>query len=188
MRVLVTGFGPFLDNAVNPSDALARELDGRRVEGVRLVACSPLPVVHGRAADRALEAARRHGADAIVAFGLAAGTKRPRVEGVGRNRGAGRHADNAGRIAGGPVVPGAPATRRATLPAAPVRQALFAAGIYSFASDDAGGYVCNDLFYRLLHAGAPTLFVHIPEHLDVRRAASPFARGIARAARAWARA
>ena len=66
--------------------------------------------------------------------------------------------------------------------------ALFAAGIYSFASDDAGGYVCNDLFYRLLHAGAPTLFVHIPEHLDVRRAAAPFARGIARAARAWARA
>lgn len=181
MRVLVTGFGPFLTHAVNPSDALARALDGRRALGVTLRACSPLPVEHGRSAAVALEAARRHGVDAIVAFGLAAGAPRIRVERVGRNRGTSPHPDASGRRAKGPVVPGAPAVLGATLPAAPVREALAAAGVATDASEDAGGYVCNDLYYRLLAAGRRALFVHVPEDLRIDRVAGPMALGIARA-------
>ncbi len=178
----MTGFGPFLDHAHNPSDALARALDGRRALGVELRACSPLPVEHGRAAAWALAAARRHGADAIVAFGLAAGTPHVRVERRGRNRATSPHADVAGRVAAGrSVVPGAPSALAATLPDAPLRAALAAAGIASSPSEDAGGYVCNDLFFRLLQARRRALFVHVPSHLDVPRAAAPMALGIARA-------
>ena len=42
--------------------------------------------------------------------------------------------------------------------------ALSARGVEAERSDDAGGYVCNDLYHRLLHARiAPTLFVHVPD-------------------------
>ncbi|MEZ4335383.1 MAG: hypothetical protein R3B82_02045 [Sandaracinaceae bacterium] len=181
MRVLTTGFGPFLEHAVNPSDALARALDGRKALGVALRACSPLPVEHGRAAALAIEAARRHRVDAIVAFGLAAGTPRIRVEHRGRNRGTSPHPDAAGRRVAGAVIPGAPASRAATLPPDRVREALAAAGIATDTSDDAGGYVCNDLYYRLLHAGWRTLFVHLPPDVAVDRVAGPMALGIARA-------
>ncbi|MBX3273041.1 MAG: hypothetical protein KF729_22450 [Sandaracinaceae bacterium] len=181
MRVLVTGFAPFLEHAVNPSDALARALDGRRAHGVILRAQRPLPVEHGRAARIALGAARRLGADAIVAFGLAAGTPRLRLERVGRNRATSPHPDGRGRVAIGPLVPGAPAVRAATLPLAPLAAALRAAGVEVEPSDDAGGYVCNDLYYRLLHAGARALFVHLPADVEVWRLAAPMADGIARA-------
>lgn len=181
MRALVTGFGPFLDNAVNPSDALARALDGRRALGVSLRARSPLPVELGRAARLALDAARSVDADAVVALGLAAGAPRIRVERVGRNRCSSDAPDAAGVLGRGrSVLPGAPATLACTLDPAPIHEALRAAGIASDVSYDAGGYVCNDLLYRLLAAGERALFVHVPEDVDVRKVAQPLALGIAR--------
>ena len=147
MRVLVTGFGPFLDNPVNPSDRLARALDGRCRAGVTFTARTPLPVEHRRAAEIALDAARAARADAIVAFGLAAGTARIRLESLGRNRLSSPHPDGAGDVrAGRAVVPGGPGRLAATLPARPIAAALRAAGIRVEHSSDAGGYVCNDLF------------------------------------------
>jgi pyroglutamyl-peptidase len=43
-------------------------------------------------------------------------------------------------------------------------EALASRGIDAERSDDAGGYVCNDLYYRLLHVlRVPALFVHVPD-------------------------
>lgn len=182
MHVLITGFGPFLDHRQNPSDRLARALDDRYAGPARLKACSPLPVELGRAAQRALRAVEHHNACAVVAFGLAAGARRIRLERRALNRSDSRAPDNAGVVgAGRAVIPGAPFVRRATIPLEPIRAALWARSIASETSDDAGGYVCNDLYYRLLHAGVPALFVHVPHDVQVERVAAPLSQGIGRA-------
>jgi len=184
MRVMVTGFGPFLDNAVNPSDALARAIGGRSSDHVRFVSHSPLPVAHAHAARLAITAAQRARVQAVVAFGLAAGTPRIQLETVARNVSTSEHADATGRRrVGRPVLPGAPPTLRSTLDVGPIRSALRASGIPASLSSDAGGYVCNDLFYRLLHAQpiARMTFIHVPAHVRVAQVAGPLARGIARA-------
>lgn len=82
---------------------------------------------------------------------------------------------------GRPTVAGAPGALAATLDAAPIHAALAARGIPTEHSRDAGGYVCNDLFFRLLHARCRALFVHLPAEVDVLRVAHPLADGIARA-------
>jgi pyroglutamyl-peptidase len=180
VRILVTGFGAFLDHRRNPSAALARAMHGR-ARG-RLVTLEPLPVVYGEAAALALGEARRVGATGVVALGLAADAPAIRVEHVGRNRSGPEARDTRGRTGGRAVVPGAPLRRPVTLDPEPIRRALHAAGIAVDRSDDAGDYVCNDLLYRLLQAGVPALFVHVPSDVDAAQVAGPLTRGILRAA------
>lgn len=182
VRVLVTGFGPFSTNRDNPSDALARAMRGRRLLGVDFCVRSPLPVEYAHAAALVLRDAEAVGAHAIVALGLAAGSPRIRVELIAKNHCTSRDVDGAGCARHGrPAVPGAPPALRATLDPRPIRAALAAFGIQSARSQDAGGYVCNDLFYRLLQSGRRALFVHVPSDVAVRRVAEPLAAGIARA-------
>ncbi|MDE1899147.1 MAG: pyroglutamyl-peptidase I, partial [Xanthomonadaceae bacterium] len=66
-----------------------------------------------------------------------------------------------------PVVAGAPAAYFSTLPIKAALAALTAAGIPAAISQSAGTYVCNHVFYGLMHAlaqrrGARGGFVHIP--------------------------
>ena len=185
--VLVTGFQPFLEHRVNPSATLARRIQGLRLGAVRFASVPALPVEYGRAARVALDAARARRADVILALGLARGETVVRLESRGRNRSYAKDADNAGqRGLDRPVRAGAPATLSTRLPLTPVERCLRARGIPVRRSDDAGGYVCNDLYYRLLWAarveGAPpVLFVHVPPDVDPDRVAAPLATGVARA-------
>jgi pyroglutamyl-peptidase len=191
MRVLVTGFGPFLSHGHNPSEALARALAGVRMGAVEFVAHAPLPVAYGRAAAEALAAARSRGAEGIAALGLAARTPHVRVERGGRNLATDPAPDGDGTIRLGlEAIPGGPPLRQTVLPVATVVEHLRAAGIDAIASDDAGGYVCNDLYYRLLGEPLPVLFVHVPEDADRRPGlghalAEALAAGFARVATRW---
>lgn len=185
MRILVTGFGPFLQHRDNPSAALAGALDGRRAAGISFRAHAPLPVVYGEAARRTLAEARAARADAVVAIGLAADRAGLSLEAWARNARRSRKPDASGRVGEGrPVVPGAPARLPASLRLGPVGRALRAAGHAPRRSHDAGGYVCNDLYFRLLHAGWPALFVHVPAAVDVAKVARPLAAGLAASLRA----
>jgi pyroglutamyl-peptidase len=66
------------------------------------------------------------------------------------------------------VLPGGPAAYWATLPVTRIVSALVEAGVPAAASSDAGGFVCNHLFYGLMHLIAserPDIrggFVHLP--------------------------
>lgn len=178
MNVLVTGFGPFLGHRVNPSDAIARRLDGRRFSGVSWVACSPLPVVFAEAASVALEAAARAGADAICALGLAATESVIRVERCARNAATAASPDARGTLREGELTRlGGPDRLETSVDTRAIVEALQRAGIQARSSDDAGGYVCNDLYYRLLDAAssagpshhvAPSrvVFIHVPPGSD----------------------
>lgn len=146
-RVLVTGFAPWAHHRENPSSALACAMDGLAVGDLVYVAKAPLPVEFERAERCAHEACVEHGAFAHVALGLAASATELRIERFGRDH----------------------ATQKAMetpFEVPSVLKALHERGIAALASDDAGDFVCNDLYFRALTRGArPTLFVHVPPHV-----------------------
>ncbi len=165
--VLLTGFEPFGGESINASARLVAALDGRVVAG-RRVAGLILPVVFGAAGERLLDAINRLRPALVICTGQAAGRAAISLERVALNLADSAQPDNAGvRLVDAPVVPGGPAAYWSTLPLRPILAALRARGLPAELSLSAGGYVCNHVFYTLMHAlrDAPAVrggFVHLP--------------------------
>jgi len=166
--ILVTGFEPFGTHKSNPSEEIARGLDGRRFGGhdVRGVV---LPVHHREAAARVEALLRAHDPDAIVHIGLAEARARLALERVAVNVMDYAIADNAGYQAlGEPCVPDGPPAYFTTLPLREILAALTADGVPAYISNTAGTYLCNQTLYSTLHAVTRTGhrarvgFVHLP--------------------------
>jgi pyroglutamyl-peptidase len=169
--VLVTGFAPFGGEATNPSWEAVRALHGVRIAGHRVQARC-LPVAFGDAA-KALRAALAEVQPAlVVCVGQAGGRAQLSLERIAINLDDARAPDNAGRSpVDAPIVAGGPAAYFGTLPVKRLRAALHAAGIPAEVSNTAGTYVCNHVFYALMHAlrrrrGVRGGFVHIPYSPD----------------------
>lgn len=167
--VLVTGFAPFGGATANPSSDVARALDGHRVGDVRFVAHAPLAVTYGESTLAALAAARHIGADAILAIGVAGGTTHVRIERRAANAASAPEPDAKGeRRKDLRADDAGPLARHTALDVGRIAACLRDAGLDAVTSDDAGGYVCNDLYYRLLSAAVRldgprhVIFVHVP--------------------------
>ena len=167
--MLVTGFEPFGGDRLNPSWMAAQALHGRVVDGHRVVAAR-LPTVFGQAMDE-LAAALDHAKPVLViGLGLAAGRSAISFERVAINVNDARIPDNAGaQPIDTPVVPGGPAAYFSSLPIKAMRQALLDQGINAEVSQTAGTFVCNHVFYGLMHllaqpqhTGVRGGFVHVP--------------------------
>lgn len=166
--VLLTGFEPFGGQAVNPSWLAVQQLHGRRIAGHRLVA-RWLPVAFGHSL-KVLRALLRELKPAmVVAVGQAGGRAPLSLERVAINIDDARIPDNAGRQpVDVPVVADGPAAYFATLPIKAMREAIAAAGLPVEISQTAGTFVCNHVFYGLMHHAArhhPGLragFIHLP--------------------------
>lgn len=165
--VLVTGFEPFGGEAINPSWEVARLLDGELVAGARVVA-RPLPCCFGEAAvvlRQHLESLRPVG---VLALGQAAGRLDFSIERVAINVDDARIADNASaQPIDTPIEPGGPAAYFATWPIKAMVAGLRAAGLPASVSNTAGTFVCNHVFYALMHAlrDRPEVragFMHLP--------------------------
>jgi pyrrolidone-carboxylate peptidase len=151
---LVTGFGSFLDVADNPSERLARAVDGAQVAGVPVVG-RVLPVTYLGAPRLALELADGLGARGIVGLGVARGRVGVWVEAVGRRRCVALP-DNAGSVL--EELGEGPDEVAATLNPDNLAALLGAA-----VSRDAGGYVCNAWAWWVpQYAKVPAAFVHLP--------------------------
>ena len=149
--LLVTCFEPFGGREVNMSReavlALPAEIGGRRLHKL----C--LPVAFGQAAEMAAAEALRLGASDILCVGEAGGRKALTPEMVALNLRYARIPDNEGASPlDEPVVPGGENALFSTLPARSMAAAIASAGLPGEVSYSAGAYVCNDLFYGLLHA------------------------------------
>lgn len=111
--------------------------------------------------------------DAVVAFGLSAKATGITLESTARNRVATARPDFTGACLEDAVLNAAgPLTYPTRLPLAEISDALTAARLPIIRSDDAGDYVCNLLFYKLMaHAERSGLraagFVHVP-YLDTQ--------------------
>jgi len=165
--VLLTGFQPFGGEQVNPSWQAVSALHGARIAGHRVVA-RELPVAFGDSL-KALRAALKDTQPALVlCVGQAGGRAQLSLERVAINLDDARIPDNAGRQPiDAPVVEGGPAAYFSTLPIKAMREALRAKGLPAEVSQTAGTYVCNHVFYGLMHAlrrqrRVRAGFLHIP--------------------------
>ena len=166
--ILVTGFEPFGEHPSNPSEEIAKAVDGRVVGG-QVVRAAVLPVHHVEAEAAARNLLREHDPLAVLHLGLAGGRSRIALERVAVNVMDYEVVDNAGYQARGePCVPGGPAAYLSTLPLPAILEALTRDGIPAYLSNTAGTYLCNRTLYATLHAvGAASSralvgFMHVP--------------------------
>src|SRR6476620_7458159 len=169
--LLLTGFEPFGGDTATPSSAAARsaarllQSEGLDVQAVEL------PCVFGESAKVLTEALERFSPELVLCAGQAGGRARISLERVAINCDDARIPDNAGnRPIDEEVIQDGPAAYFSTLPLKAGLAALSAAGIPAEVSQSAGTYVCNHVFYALMHAlttraGTPATrggFIHVP--------------------------
>lgn len=166
--ILLTGFEPFGGEATNPSwTAVRGAADVLRAEGLE-VAAVELPCVFGAALTALDEALAEHRPALVVCAGQAGGRPGISLERVAINCDDARIPDNAGNApVDEPVLPEAPAAYFGTLPIKAALQELRRRGIPSEVSQTAGTYVCNHVFFGLMHALRRTPdvrggFIHVP--------------------------
>jgi len=165
--LLLTGFEPFGGETINPSWEVARALDGERIGGVR-VAARRLPCCFGDAAALMRQLIDETSPRWVLALGQAAGRSDFSIERIAINIDDARIPDNAGaQPIDRPVVVGGPAAHFATLPIKAMVAGLRAAGFPASVSQSAGTFVCNHVFYALMHAlrDQPAVragFMHLP--------------------------
>ena len=173
--VLLTGFEPFEGDTVNPSREAVRMLHGRRVCGHRIVA-RVLPVEFGTSLAMLRRAIRETQPSLVLCTGLAASRATISLERIAINVDDARIPDNAGRQPIDlPVVAGGADAYFTTLPIKAIHAALRDAGIPSEVSQSAGTFVCNHVFYGLMHVlrGRRRIragFMHVPRATETAAA------------------
>jgi pyroglutamyl-peptidase len=165
---LVTGFEPFGDEQVNPSAEIARALDGQMIAGHRIIAAI-LPTEFARSLPALQTLIEKHRPTLVLALGLAGGRRGISLERVAINLIDARIADNAdAQPFDIPVVENAPNAYFSTLPLKAMLARLHAESIEAVLSHTAGTFVCNQVFFGLMHLLAthhPQIrggFVHVP--------------------------
>ena len=160
--VLVTGFEPFGEIADNPSELIARALDGHRLAGARIVA-RVLPVSLTRIESAVRDALHATRPDLVLALGVARATRAVRIERRAVNRADFVVPDNDGAQAIESVLdPTGPSSRTTRLPLKRLGRAVRQARIAARHSHDAGAYLCNAGYYALLGRRTPCVLLHLP--------------------------
>ncbi|MBL0731172.1 pyroglutamyl-peptidase I [Piscinibacter sp. HJYY11] len=170
-RVLLTGFDPFGGASLNPSWLAVQALHGRQVAGHRVVAAR-LPTVFDESVAQLRALLAAHTPGLVLCVGVASGRRAISIERVAINLNDASLADNQGaRPVDTPVVPGGPAAFFSSLPVKAMLQALQKQGLPVELSQTAGTFVCNHVFYGLMHTlatdpaheGVRGGFVHVPD-------------------------
>ena len=150
--VLITGFDPFGGDAINPSWQAVQALHGKRISGHRIVAAQ-LPTVFGQSLEVLGGLLEEYRPVLAICTGQAGGRAALSLERVAINVNDARIADNAlAQPVDTPVVNAGPAAYFSSLPIKAMLAALEREGIRSEVSQTAGTFVCNHVFYGLLHA------------------------------------
>lgn len=166
--VLVTGFEPFDEETVNPSERIVRALEGEVIEGHRIVS-EILPVSFEDAPVLLARAIETHQPALVVALGQAGGCPKISLERVAINLIDARIADNRGLQPMDTCVLGeGPGAYFSSLPLKAMQAGLQESGVPAAISLTAGSFVCNQVFYWLAHLlatehpGVRGGFIHLP--------------------------
>ena len=168
--VLLTGFDAFGGAALNPSWLAVQALRGRQIAGHRVVAVQ-VPTVFDASITALRHALVQHRPRLVMCVGQAGGRSAISLERVAININDARIADNAhAQPIDTPVVAGGPAAYFSSLPIKAMQRDVALAGIACEVSQTAGTFVCNHVFYGLMHflatqRGFKTVrggFVHVP--------------------------
>ncbi len=166
--ILVTGFDPFGGEAINPAWESVKRLAEIEAGEYRIVA-RQLPTVFGKSVELLLQAIREISPDLVFCIGQAGGRADISIERVAINVDDARIPDNEGKQPiDTPIVEDGPVAYWSSLPIKAIVKEMRAKGIPASVSQTAGTFVCNHLFYGLMHAldkEYPAVrggFVHIP--------------------------
>ena len=160
--VLLTGFEPFNGAAINPAWEAVRALKGW-IEDDFIVEILQLPCVFGFANRVLCGAVDEIKPDIVICVGQAGGRADLTVERIAINVDDAPILDNDGQQpVDAPIALEGPAAYFATLPVKAIVGAMRERGLRAAVSQTAGTFVCNHVFYGLLH------------HLQARRAIGGF--------------
>ena len=167
-KVLLTAFEPFDGETLNPSLEVVREIAKKAIDYAE-VRTLELPVDRFRAIDIALAQLDTEQPDVVIMLGEGGRRFRVTPERVAINIDDFRIADNIGnQPIGEPIIDGAPVGYFSTLPVYDIVKRLRVASIPAAISNSAGTYLCNRLFYCVMHhlsvqdRKIPAGFIHLP--------------------------
>lgn len=166
LRVLMTGFEPFNNGKLNPSEQIVIRINRNDVPGAEIIT-KVLPVGFTEAAKELLALVEEHKPDVVINFGQAEGRTAITPERFAVNMDDASIADNFGSIRiDQKIHPNTPTAYETTLPIKEFVAAIRAEGIPASVSLTAGTFVCNHIFYELQNALSGTNlqsgFVHVP--------------------------
>lgn len=166
--ILLTGFEPFGGEKSNPSWLAVQQLDGYQLDDEVQIVSRQLSCVFEKSQQELKTAIDELKPVLVVALGQAGGRAELCFEKVAINFIDARIADNAGQQpVDKSVVTEGPAAYFTTLPIKAMVNSLKQQGIPAAVSYTAGTYVCNTVFYALMHQlkDKPKVragFLHIP--------------------------
>ena len=167
--ILATGFDVFPGAPENPTAWAIGALAQRNWQpAAARLETAVLPVTFDMWERHALPLIRALKPMAVIAFGLSAKTTGFTLESTARNAIAMDRPDFSGQCALDDCVSRAgPPFHPSGLPLTEIAKALHRAGLPIVRSDDAGDYLCNMLFYQLMHTATETGirsagFIHVP--------------------------
>lgn len=153
-KIILTGFGAFASNTVNPTEIIVNAL--KEDDGISSLI---LPVVYDRCAD-ILESSS---GDIFLHLGLASSRNMITIEKYAYNEKRATIQDNDGIIFSGEKIRNdGPDIIETPFNTTKVVKALENASIDSRVSQDPGRYVCNNIYYHSLMRERMALFVHFP--------------------------
>lgn len=167
-KILLTGFEPFGGERINPAVEAMNRLKGRTL-GQHVIVGLELPTVFGKSTDTLIAAMEEMGPDIVIGLGQAGGRAEITFERIAINMDDAAIPDNDGnQPLDWPIVAEGPTAYWSTLPVKAMTDQLRARGIPASVSNTAGTFVCNHLFYGLMHhiavSGRPIRggFIHVP--------------------------
>jgi pyroglutamyl-peptidase len=166
MRVLITGFEIFGGNEINPSEQLILFVQkGNNIPGFSIKAII-LPVAYFECWYVLQKNIEEFDPDAVICFGYAPGSDKIRIESTAKNYDGG-YLDNRQRSHQGIIVERGPQKYKSGLPMAKIQKELEKADIPVGITYSAGTYVCNHIFYQLMHYASQQKkikagFIHVP--------------------------
>lgn len=150
MKVLITGFSPFGGDAINPTLEVCKHLPDT-IEGSEVVTAE-IPTVFGQSIVALKELIDKHKPELVICLGLAGGIDKIRVERVAINLDEARIPDNNNQQPSDKAIVAYGENAYFTnLPTKALVKSLHDIGIPATLSYSAGTFVCNHLFYGLMH-------------------------------------
>lgn len=166
--ILLTGFEPFGGESINPSWEAVKQLAGMEIDGYQVVV-RQLSCTFALAGDELDALIDKYQPSIVLNVGQAAGRNTISVEKIAINWVDARIPDNSGQQPiDEPIVSSAPDAYFTNLPLKGLVNRLNSDGIPASISYSAGTFVCNYIFYRLMHKIATDNlatyggFIHIP--------------------------
>ncbi|WP_459502628.1 pyroglutamyl-peptidase I [Bacillus sp. C1] len=166
--MLVTGFEPFGGEEMNPAWEVAKQLDGQVIGDYKIIS-KQVPTVFHKSLQVLQSYMEEVEPELVICIGQAGGRPDITVERVAINVDDARIADTEGnQPVDEPIIERGPAAYWSTLPLKAIVKKLREEGIPASVSQTAGTFVCNHLFYGLMHILATSEnevrggFIHIP--------------------------